>query len=41
MPDDVSEAEEGQLLDIMALAEELRQHLHEAGLDPDNLREGD
>jgi hypothetical protein len=35
MPDDVSEEEEGQLIDIIALAQELRQQLREAGLDPD------
>jgi hypothetical protein len=36
MPDDISEAEEGQLIDIMALAKELRQHLREAGLEPED-----
>ncbi len=34
MPDDTSEDEEGQLIDIMAMTEELREHLREAGLEP-------
>jgi hypothetical protein len=33
MPDDVSEEEEGQLIDIMAQVEELREHLRQAGLE--------
>jgi len=36
MPDDVSEEEEGQLIDIIALAQELRQQLREVGLDADD-----
>lgn len=36
MPDEVDEQEEGQLIEIMALAEQLRQHLREAGLEPDD-----
>ncbi|MBI1880860.1 MAG: hypothetical protein HYR94_22000 [Chloroflexi bacterium] len=36
MPDDVSEEEEGQLIDIMAQAQEFRRHLREAGLEPDD-----
>ncbi len=36
MPDDVSEEEEGQLIDIIALAQELRQQLRETGLEPDD-----
>jgi hypothetical protein len=39
MPDDVDEHEEGQLIEIMALAEELRQHLREAGLEPPDTEE--
>jgi hypothetical protein len=39
MPDDISEPEEGQLIDIAAKVEDLRRHLREAGLeasdDPD------
>lgn len=34
MPDDLNEAEEGQLIEIMAKVEEFRQHLREAGLEP-------
>ncbi len=34
MPDDLSEAEEGQLIEIMARVEEFRQHLREVGLEP-------
>ncbi len=33
MPDDVDEEEEGQLIDIMAQVEELREHLRQAGLE--------
>lgn len=33
MPDDMNEQEEGQLLDIMALAKELREKLRQAGLE--------
>ncbi|NJN97075.1 MAG: hypothetical protein HC875_24770 [Anaerolineales bacterium] len=36
MPDDVSEEEEGQLIDIIVLAQELRRQLRETGLDPDD-----
>ena len=36
MPEEVDEQEEGQLIEIMALAEQLRQHLREAGLEPDD-----
>jgi len=36
MPDEMDEQEEGQLIEIMALAEQLRQHLREAGLEPDD-----
>lgn len=36
MPDEVDEQEEGQLIEIMALAEQLRQHLREADLEPDD-----
>ncbi len=36
MPDDVSEPEEGQLLDLMAQVEQLRRHLREIGLEPDD-----
>jgi hypothetical protein len=34
IPDDLSEEEEGQLIEIMARVEEFRQHLREAGLEP-------
>ena len=34
MPDDVSEEEEGQLIDIMVTAAEFRRHLRKAGLEP-------
>lgn len=36
MPDNVDEQEESQLIEIIALAEQLRQHLREAGLEPDD-----
>ena len=40
MPDDISEQDEGQLLDIMAMAEELRKKLQALGLDmPDGEEE--
>ncbi len=35
MPDDVSEQEEGALIDIIAKTQELRERLREAGLEPD------
>lgn len=38
LPDDVSEEEEGQLIDVMALAEDLRRRLREAGLEADDER---
>ncbi len=36
MPDDVDEPEEGQLIDLLAQVEQLRQHLREIGLEPDD-----
>jgi len=38
LPDDVSEEEEGQLIDVMAVAEELRRRLREAGLEANDER---
>jgi len=36
LPADVSEEEEGQLIEVMALAEELRRRLREVGLEADD-----
>lgn len=36
LPDDVSEPEEGQLIDLMVRVEQMRQHLREIGLEPDD-----
>ncbi len=36
LPDSLSEEEEGKLLEVMALAEELRRRLREAGLEADD-----
>lgn len=36
MPDDISEEEEGQLIDIMAQVQQFRRHLREVGLEADD-----
>jgi hypothetical protein len=41
MPDDMSEQEEAQLIEIQDLARKFRQSLREAGLEPDEADEPD
>jgi hypothetical protein len=41
MPEDVSEEEEGALIHIMELAKRFREHLREAGLEPDDDKPSD
>jgi len=40
-PEAVSEKDEGRLIDITAMAEELRRHLRQAGLDASDEAAGD